>query len=201
MNLAELSKSFSNWFTVKPTIDDTVNRSMTGVSVDLLALEERVLYSAAPLPADFLENVDFDRFDDVNILDHVDQHLDILLQAVEELVPGDEPIELFEPRSLHIVSGDIDLSEQSRLELVVVDQSVENYLVFVENLVSQNSDERHFEVIQIKSEADGVRQISDYLDKNNQVFAALHLVTHGADGQILLGNSTLSSSALSNLPG
>ena len=47
----------------------------------------------------------------------------------------------------------------------------------------------------LESDRDGVVQISEFLDDYRNV-GSIHILSHGADGQVALGNSSLSSSSL-----
>ncbi len=103
------------------------------------------------------------------------------------------------PLQESLFGNDCPESAASAHELVVVDHSVEDVQQLLENLVSQSPGERSYEIIYLDANSNGVSQVSDFLGKNNQVFDAIHLVTHGSDGQIQLGDSLLNQSALANV--
>ncbi len=79
------------------------------------------------------------------------------------------------------------------VELVVVDARVDDADILLAGL---NSDAgRHFEVIRLARERDGIAQISELL-RNRTDVAAVHFFAHGEEGRLLLGNSWFDSAAL-----
>ncbi|BFM07277.1 hypothetical protein R50071_24810 [Halioxenophilus aromaticivorans] len=85
---------------------------------------------------------------------------------------------------------------QDRLELVIIDSNVEDYELLLEEITNQNSDqERNIEVVVLDNNRDGLSQLTDTL-ANYQNLDAVHLISHGDDGQILLGNSYINEASL-----
>ena len=79
------------------------------------------------------------------------------------------------------------------LELVVVDARVEDADVLLTGLNSDTG--RHFEVIRLASDRDGITRISELLRDRTDV-AAVHFLAHGEEGRLLLGNRWLDAAAL-----
>ena len=75
-------------------------------------------------------------------------------------------------------------------EVLVIDTSVDNY----EDLIA-SLDKPNLEIHFIDSNSDGVLQLSNILSAYKNL-DALHIVSHGAAGQVNLGNSELSAESL-----
>jgi hypothetical protein len=84
--------------------------------------------------------------------------------------------------------------EQS-LELVFIDSATPDYQDLLRDLQKQRPG-RDFEVFILDSDSNGIEQISSKLQQYNDV-DAIHLVSHGSDGEISLGNTLLDNE---NLP-
>ncbi|MDX2494931.1 MAG: DUF4347 domain-containing protein, partial [Desulfuromusa sp.] len=85
-------------------------------------------------------------------------------------------------------------AEEIRHELVFVNENVADYEQLIADL--QGDDSRIFEVVVLDSDRDGVEQVSEILAERTNL-SAIHFITHGADGQINLGDSWLNSTTLS----
>ena len=146
--------------------------------LELIALEPRVLYSAAPIPLDTIdsvEDVDLDAEDSNSVLDtlnEVDSSIDDISDAMESLLSDEQS------------------AVTATSELIIVDTSLEGYEELVADILSSSDPTRNFEIVEIHEDENGIERL-------NQIFAsrqgldAVHLVSHGADGQLELGNSTL----------
>jgi len=82
-------------------------------------------------------------------------------------------------------------------ELVFVDTGVEGYEQLLADLLEQGSESRQFVVYTLDSQSDGIAQISAILAEQTEV-DAVHVVSHGSEGSINLGNSRLNSASLDN---
>ncbi len=80
-------------------------------------------------------------------------------------------------------------------EVVFVDAGVEDYQSLVDDLAAQTTEGRLFDVVILDAGADGITQISTYLAQQQNV-AAVHIVSHGASGEVTLGNTTLNLTTL-----
>jgi hypothetical protein len=79
-------------------------------------------------------------------------------------------------------------------ELVFVDENIADYEELIADL--QRSDEtRAIKVALLESDRNGIEQASEILSENSNL-TAVHFITHGADGQIALGNTFLNSTTL-----
>jgi hypothetical protein len=74
-------------------------------------------------------------------------------------------------------------------QLVVIDRNVANYQSLVDQLGSTYS------YLLLDSNSDGVTQLANYVAANPG-FDAIHLISHGAPGQLALGNASLSEATL-----
>ena len=89
------------------------------------------------------------------------------------------------------------LGSENRLrsELVFVDPATPDYQQLLDDLLSREDDYRQFEVVVLEADRDGVAQISDILAGFREL-DAVHIISHGSDGAIRIGNSTLDQSRL-----
>ncbi len=84
-----------------------------------------------------------------------------------------------------------DSQQQLRHELVLIDTAASDYQLLVDDLLSQQSDTRQFEVLLLDAGRDGIEQISEILSRYDDL-DAIHIVSHGTDGAVKLGDSWLS---------
>ncbi|MDH3460575.1 MAG: DUF4347 domain-containing protein, partial [Burkholderiaceae bacterium] len=75
-------------------------------------------------------------------------------------------------------------------EIVFIDMRVPDYQVLVDDLLSKNDASRQFEVFVLDPDRDGVEQIGQALAQRNNI-SALHIISHGADGNVALGSGAL----------
>ena len=85
-------------------------------------------------------------------------------------------------------------------ELVFVDTGAGNYQQLVDDLVANSDPDRMFDVHLLDGGRDGVEQISEILADYQEV-GAVHLVSHGTEGQVKLGNTWLSFGNLDGFAG
>nr|WP_305906947.1 DUF4347 domain-containing protein [Methylomarinum sp. Ch1-1]MDP4519661.1 DUF4347 domain-containing protein [Methylomarinum sp. Ch1-1] len=80
-------------------------------------------------------------------------------------------------------------------ELVFIDADVENYQQLLNDIVGQDGVERNLEVILLDNQRNGIEQISEALASYSEL-DAVHLISHGDDGTVDIGNSRLDLQAL-----
>ena len=102
------------------------------------------------------------------------------------------------PSDTHTASVDDVSSSASdpepQRELVFVAENVGDYGQLIADLQGTN-DNRTIEVVVLESDRNGIEQVSEILsDRSN--LSAVHFISHGADGQINLGNTWLDSTSL-----
>jgi len=72
-------------------------------------------------------------------------------------------------------------------ELVIVDTSVENYQQLVDDILGEDDPAREMSVVTINGERDGIEQVSEILAGYSDL-DALHIVSHGSDIGVRLGD-------------
>ena len=82
-----------------------------------------------------------------------------------------------------------------RQELVFIDTDVENYQELLNDILAQDDSERNIEVILLDNQRDGIEQISEAL-AGYQNLDAVHLISHGSEGSVDVGNTRLDSDSL-----
>jgi hypothetical protein len=85
-------------------------------------------------------------------------------------------------------------SVAQRVELLVVDAGASAQQTLLEELCS--ADGRRIEVLVLDADTDGIAQISAALAGRDNL-ATLHILSHGANGELRLGSTTLNASTLS----
>ena len=93
-----------------------------------------------------------------------------------------------------------ELLEQSiaaRVELVFIDDRVAADDAVLANLAAQTDSGTRLEVVVIDSRRDGLAQVDAALAGRENI-AALHIISHGADGVLLLGDRPLDSAAIAS---
>ena len=82
-------------------------------------------------------------------------------------------------------------------ELILIDAGVENAEQLLEEVLLNRSDTA-FEVRVINGDEDGVAQVSAILAEADGAYDAIHIISHGDEGEVNLGNSTLTADNLSD---
>ncbi|WP_374681439.1 DUF4347 domain-containing protein, partial [Accumulibacter sp.] len=86
-------------------------------------------------------------------------------------------------------------SELGAREIAFVDMSVANAESLLAGLSAERDAGRVIEIVRIEMGADGIAVISDTLAQREAV-TAVHLLSHGSDGQLQLGSTTLDAQTL-----
>ncbi|MCF6203041.1 MAG: DUF4347 domain-containing protein, partial [Methylococcaceae bacterium] len=85
--------------------------------------------------------------------------------------------------------------ELQTYEIVFVDTGVEDYQTFVDDIVNQSESGRNISVVLLDTDKNGIEQISDTLLDYDDL-DAIHIISHGEDGNISLGNTSLNSNSV-----
>jgi hypothetical protein len=80
-------------------------------------------------------------------------------------------------------------------EVVFVDTAVPDYQKLVDDITANSDAEHQYDVVLLKSSADGIKQISETLVGMHEV-SAVHIISHGSDGQVQLGDAALNFDSL-----
>ena len=158
----------------------------------MFELEQRVLYDASPLTAVMQPNA----------LDVVDP-IDIADLVIEESVAdgslngfANETLGLPLDDELSSIDSQFDLefgfepTGDTARQLVVIDSAVDDYEQLISSLDSST------QVLLLDANSNGVEQISQALRSAGHTFDAIHIVSHGEDGGVQLGNQWLNSDSL-----
>jgi outer membrane protein assembly factor BamB len=86
-------------------------------------------------------------------------------------------------------------TEQQTHEIVFVDTGVENYQSLVDDLTNNSDTSRNIEVVLLDSDSNGIDQITEAL-KGQTNLDAIHIISHGSDGNVQLGNTSLNADTL-----
>ncbi len=87
-------------------------------------------------------------------------------------------------------------STESQVEIIFIDETTPDYELLVKDLLANGSPDRTFEIITISAEQDGIQLISNILAQHSGV-SAVHLISHGSDGNVNIGKSVLNQSTFS----
>ncbi|QEG21797.1 DUF4347 domain-containing protein [Mariniblastus fucicola] len=189
---SKVSQHLTDWFGANaPSVSED-----SAQEVQLQSLEDRVLYSAAPVPVElFVEvpNVDAQ-------LEHVEQQLDFLTESVEQLQhEADESAYRFDA-DLPLLDAVELTSEPQQLELVVIDSAVEGFQSLYNDVLENYGSDR-IQIHLIDSSVDGIAEVGRILSdaaQRSDSYSAIHIVSHGDAGEIQLGNISLNASTLSD---
>jgi len=91
-------------------------------------------------------------------------------------------------------SSDVAAEDVSH-ELVFIDTDTPDYQQLLDDLLNSGQDNRQFEVILLDNEQSGIDQISEVLASRHDL-DAVHIISHGADGVVELGNTQLEFNTL-----
>ncbi|KPK38135.1 MAG: hypothetical protein AMJ69_09190, partial [Gammaproteobacteria bacterium SG8_47] len=83
----------------------------------------------------------------------------------------------------------------ARQELIIIDPSVDAYDALVQDILTSADASREFQIVVLDPTQDGVAQITDILG-NHQDLDAVHIVSHGSDGSVILADTQLNAVSL-----
>ncbi len=143
------------------------------------AMEPRVLFSATAIegPTEDLEGAQDARDERILEVTTAAENVDLPTESA-----GDPILE-----SLNHRAADLQATERRELVFIAGDASDQAYL-------SQHVDPA-YEIHLIDAGSDGVRQIAEVLEGRSGI-QAIHLISHGDDGRLYLGDSTLDRSSM-----
>ncbi len=159
--------------------------------LDLTELEDRILMSATPLAVDGMSDADLDEPVEVDGASADTAHLPLVSDGTDldhyvdtDYVDTDHP--LSETDTL-VEWTDQDVQQHQRHELAFVDTSIDGYQELLDQIIDGREDATQLDLIELDGSSDGVEQISHVLDQYEQL-DAVHIVSHGTDGSVRLGN-------------
>ena len=85
--------------------------------------------------------------------------------------------------------------EQQSHEIVFIDDGVDDYQQLVDDIYRQSDSGRNIEVVILDGGRDGIEQISAVLQGRDDL-DAIHIISHGSDGSVKLGNTSFNSDTL-----
>ncbi|MDH3220964.1 MAG: DUF4347 domain-containing protein, partial [Gammaproteobacteria bacterium] len=97
--------------------------------------------------------------------------------------------------SSQTLSTDAAAALQRSQEIVFVDAGVDNYQQLVDDLLANSDTSRNIEVVVLDQDKDGIEEISEFLSHRDDL-DAIHIISHGDDGSVQLGNTSLNSQTL-----
>ena len=104
--------------------------------------------------------------------------------------------ETVEPADNKFESVDLTVVDSSvSRQLIVIDESVDDYKQFVKDIESHSEPDVQFEFVYINNSSDGIEQITQSLD-GAQLYDAIHIISHGNDASISLGNTELTNQSI-----
>ena len=172
----------------------TVNRFLSSIRGDrgtaaphralqLEGLEERVLYSAVPAAAVIPE------IPEAVHVAPVDPSLEAAADSPLDVpaIDPQSPSGTLETQSAATLGSDADV----RTELVFVDTAAADYQQLLDDLLASDDVQHEFDVHLLDSSHDGIQQIGSVLDRHRDV-DAVHIISHGTQGEVKLGDTWLS---------
>jgi hypothetical protein len=156
--------------------------------LELVSMEDRLLFSAAPGPAPEAP-ADNAQIESV-IMASLEAPIEILSDGTAE------ESDAANAQGLQPLGLDVNTSTETH-ELVFIDTGAANYQDLLDDLWTHQDPDRHIDVVLLSSGEDGIAQITETLAQyKTEKLDAIHLVTHGADRAIKLGNTWLDATKL-----
>lgn len=189
--IGKLFKAIDQFLLSQERSESTDRSRQDEDQLDVLALEERILYSAVPLvepaePAEWNDSTDPNQDADQDWTQS---------ESSGENAGGGAADDSDSDQDGFIQ----DLTPQS-YELIFVDTSVPGYQQLIDDIVSSSDPSRRIELVLIDQNVDGIAQITSELSERSNL-DAIHIVSHGESGQVQLGNSLLNESNLAGYAG
>ncbi|MEX2138898.1 MAG: tandem-95 repeat protein [Pirellulales bacterium] len=119
----------------------------------------------------------------------------LVTEGSEFLLLSDESYDLLALSNKTALESQTESHPNDRLELVFIDPDIENYEQLLNDVLNASAEGRRLEVVMLDAARDGMTQIGQALAEHEGV-DAVHLLAHGADGAIKLGDISLHSGNL-----
>ena len=87
------------------------------------------------------------------------------------------------------------IDSQAPRELILIDAGVENSEALLSEIL-ESKPNTALEIRMIDSNSDGIEQISAILAESDTTYDAIHIISHGSEGEVVLGNSSLNADNL-----
>ncbi|MEM7473566.1 MAG: DUF4347 domain-containing protein [Planctomycetota bacterium] len=131
-----------------------------------------------------------------SLLDAVSLEERIMLSAspmAPELIPADSS-DVQTEETAPLLSGETDQAQES-VSLIFMDSSVPDHEGLQDLIDQREGSAQNTQLIVLDSDQDGIEQITDVLLRHGQV-SSVHIISHGDDGQVRLGNTWLNQQTL-----
>jgi Domain of unknown function (DUF4347)/Bacterial Ig domain len=168
------------------------SHSHTGIGQRPLVepLEPRLLFSATADISLFEDSIS-----DNELLSKEASETDLL--SIYDLPDSDSDDQTPNAADISTLSSD---TETPSRELVFVDTGVEGYQQLVDDITQQNDDtqnttSRQIDIILLDESSNGIQQITDSLNSSTSI-SAIHIISHGSNGSLQLGNTALDGNSL-----
>lgn len=155
------------------------HRKSSVAQIEAFELENRILYSASPLPVDVIDDVH-----DPGDIGGV--HFDINESQNNDTSWPEDPLN----DDSDIFRLGNDSSADRETQVVFIDQGINDHERLFQDAQAPNS-----YVYLLSSDSDGIQQITDVLSTHSNI-SSVHIVSHGAEANIQLGNANLTDSSL-----
>ncbi|MGI9519385.1 MAG: DUF4347 domain-containing protein, partial [Pirellulaceae bacterium] len=163
--------------------------------VNLVALEDRVLYDAAPLDINF-QDVAVQDADPFQMPLEVSEAVDWAEVTAATSDSGPGTAESVLERSLQtidyaeqLLNDELQNDSSTGTQLVVIDMSVDDVEALLEDIASNQAGT--VEYLYVDAGQNGFQLVADKLDELGQV-SAIHILSHGDEGLLHLGEAALS---------
>ncbi|MBL1142161.1 MAG: DUF4347 domain-containing protein [Proteobacteria bacterium] len=156
---------------------DSYGPQKLSITDSLQALEPRIMFDAAGVETGAEVAVE-------NVAEQ---------QAEQALLPENlhaQAVNQEDEQSEDLITALNDLTlSTDRNEIIFVDKSVEDYTKLISSISSSA------ELVFINSNTDGLEQVADILEGRTDI-DAIHIVSHGDSGKLILGNATLTQESM-----
>ena len=170
---------------------DESNTLPVSDELDVLALEDRILYSAVPM-------VDVEAPVESVEVDHL-----FATEGKPSVDNGEQPAAslLLDGSSEDISAAGLNaIDPLNPLQVVFVDAAVDDSQTLIDDLLQKSDGDVQWLVVRLAADSDGLSQIGSTLEQLSGV-DAVHIVSHGDGTGIQLGNTHLDSSSLTGSAG
>jgi len=161
--------------------------------LEFFKLEDRVLFEAAAA-AEIVEAAEAAQSDPNTNMSESDRQAQLERDAVKNAPPenpadgisGTPPLD---PADIADVDAEVNalidgVIPSGGRELVVINQSVADKAAIIDSLQSNRE-------VLILGDGSGLAELNEFLDQSGKVYSAIHLVTHGNDGHILVNGQVV----------
>lgn len=167
------------------------NSANQAIPLNILCLEDRILYDASPMGMVAVEFEDaMAQPEDMNAIDLEEDNSEF--SNAETII-----FEHAASKELELDDASFSNSDRNARQLVVIDERIDDIETLIDDVIENGELGIGFDVVRLDQLSNGIDKITELLDGRTK-YDAIHIVSHGRSGELFLGNSSLNAENVGN---